>query len=210
MNAYRTLKNRAEKEYEVQKSRFVGSAAPVSDVEGALKFLDEIKRENRSASHNCFAYIIGHNRGIIRYGDDGEPLGTAGKPIVEVMMAKDVTDCAVVITRYFGGILLGTGGLARAYAHTTSLALNTAGVCTMHETGRWHLQIAYPLWDKVDYAIKSLPVKIESTEYAEHVNISMLCRVNTEMFVIEELMKATDGKIETSKDENTFYHLWDE
>jgi uncharacterized YigZ family protein len=210
MNAYKTLQNAARTEYAVQKSRFIGHAAPVPGAEGALAFLEGIRKEHRGASHNCFAYIIGPNKGIIRYGDDGEPSGTAGKPIVEVMTAKDVTDCIVVVTRYFGGILLGAGGLARAYAHAAAAAIDAAHVRVMRETGRWRLRIAYPLWDKVNHALQSLPVIVENTEYLEAVKLSMLCRESDEKAVNAELMKSADGKIELRKDAAVFYHPWEE
>lgn len=210
MNAYQTLQNAARMEYVVRKSRFIGHAAPVSGAEDALAFLEGIRKEHRGASHNCFAYSIGPNKGIIRYGDDGEPSGTAGKPIVEVMSAKDVTDCIVVVTRYFGGILLGAGGLARAYAHAAAIALDAAHVCVMQETGRWRMDISYPLWDKVNHAMQSLPVIVEKTEYLDTVKLSVLCCVCDGETVYAELMKAADGKIELRKDKAVFYHPWEE
>jgi len=106
MNTYKTLYTTAQEEYIVQKSRFICHAAPVSSTEDALAYLEEIRKEHRSASHNCFAYIIGQNKGIIRYSDDGEPSGTAGKPIAEVMIAKDVVDSRgdnAVFRRYIAG-----------------------------------------------------------------------------------------------------------
>lgn len=208
MNEYQTLQSAAETEYIVQKSRFIGHAAPVSSAEDALAFLEGIKREHRGASHHCFAYVIVKNKGIIRYSDDGEPSGTAGKPIVEVMLLKDVVDSIVVVTRYFGGILLGAGGLVRAYAHTAALALDAAHVCTMYETARWRLRIAYPLWDKVNHVLKSLPVIIEETEFLEAVKVTLLCCMADGDAVNADLLKATDGKIEIARDELFFFHPW--
>ncbi len=208
MNEYKTLQNAAETEYIVQKSRFIGHAAPVSDADDALSFLEKIKKEHRGASHNCFAYIIGKNKGIIRYSDDGEPSGTAGKPIAEVMLTKDVADCIVVVTRYFGGILLGAGGLVRAYAHAASIALDAARVCTMHETARYRLRAAYPLWDRVNHTLQSLPVILETTEYLEAVTASFLCRTDDGGIVSAELLKSSDGKIEIACDQTTFFHPW--
>lgn len=208
MRAYLTLGKRAETETIVHKSRFIGLAAPVSSAENALKLLDEIKQEHRGASHNCYAYIIGQNKGVMRYSDDGEPSGTAGKPIIEVMMAKDVVDCIVVVTRYFGGTLLGTGGLVRAYAHAAASALDKAGVCAMHESVRLQLKVAYPLWDRVDYALKALPVNLENTAYLETVHISMLCRSADKELIASELLKATDGKLIPQDDGDPFFHPW--
>ena len=209
MNAFKTLLHTAEVECEIKKSRFIGFAAPVATADEALLFLDGIRKEHRSASHNCFAYVIGQNKGIIRYSDDGEPSGTAGRPILEVINAKDVVDCAVVVTRYFGGILLGAGGLVRAYTHAAALALDAAGLCTMHETARMGLQIPWPLWDKVDYTLKSLPVIAENIEYAADVKVTMLCRTEDEAQVLEALMQTTDGKIQSHREEHTFFHPWE-
>ena len=206
--AYQTLLKNAEMEIIEKKSRFLGFAAPVQSAEDALEMLDKIKKSHRDASHNCYAYIVGQNKGIIRYSDDGEPSGTAGKPIVEVMLKKDVVDCTVIVTRYFGGILLGTGGLVRAYTHAASIALDAAGICTMHDTCRMHLQIEYPQWDKVDHMLKTLPVINENTEYMQHVLLSVLCRVSDEETVINELTQITDGKLIIRKEEATLYHPW--
>jgi len=209
MNAYKTLRNQAEAEYITKKSRFIGYAAPAASAEDALRILDLIRQKHRDSSHNCFAYVIGRNKGIIRYSDDGEPSGTAGKPIAEVLLAKDVVDCAVVVTRYFGGVLLGTGGLVRAYTHTAALALDAAGICAMHETGRWHLRVSYPLWDRVDHAMRSLPVIVENTEYTADVAVSLLLRLDSEAETIGGLMKVTDGKLETQREETTFFYPWE-
>lgn len=208
-SAYQTLRSWAQAEYLIQKSRFIGHAAPVSDADDALRFLDSIRQEHRDASHNCFAYVIGQNKGIIRYSDDGEPSGTAGKPIAEVLLVRNVVDCAVVVTRYFGGVLLGAGGLVRAYTHTAALALEAAGICAMHETGRWRLRVAYPLWDRVDHALRTLPVTVEGTEYAEDVSVSLLIRADSAEETIGTLTKVTDGRIMARKDEDTFYYPWE-
>lgn len=208
MSAYLTLARQAETEYTVQKSRFIGFAAPAASAEDALSLLDEIKKNSRDASHHCYAYIIGRNKGIQRYSDDGEPSGTAGKPIIEVMTAKDVVDCIVVVTRYFGGVLLGAGGLTRAYAHSASLALGAAGICTMCETARLALEIAYPLWDRVEHTLKDLPVIIEKAEFMEIVKLSVLCRMDDETRVAEELLKISDGKLAPKMNGDPFFHPW--
>ena len=209
MDTYKTLRSSQKTEYVVQKSRFIGHAAPVEDADTALRFLDAIRQEHRAASHNCFAYIIGQNKGIIRYSDDGEPSGTAGKPIAEVLLKKDVVDCAVVVTRYFGGILLGAGGLVRAYAHTAAIALDAAGVCTMHETARWRLLVEYPQWDRVSHALRTLPVLVEDTDYTENVTVTLLVRVCDEAKTIGDLTQATDNRIDAQKDEITFFNPWE-
>ena len=209
MDAYKTLREPAQAECFAQKSRFIGYAAPVKTAEDALEFLGGVRQAHRDASHNCFAYVIGRNKSVIRYGDDGEPSGTAGKPMAEVLLKKDVTDCAVVVTRYFGGILLGAGGLVRAYTHTAALALDAAGICKMQETVRLLLRIAYPLWDRTEHALKSLPVIIEDVSYQEIVKVVLMLRESGSAFAITELSKITDGKIEIQREKDSFFHPWE-
>ena len=125
--SYKTLRAENSAEFVINKSRFIGYGCPCETEEEALAFLARIRQKHKDATHNCYAYIIGLNSGIMRYSDDGEPGGTAGMPIIEVMKARGVVNCAVVVTRYFGGILLGAGGLVRAYAQGSKAALDAAG-----------------------------------------------------------------------------------
>ena len=207
MKSYKTLLKSASDEYIVQKSRFIGYAAPVKTQEEALSFLEQIRQKHRDARHNCFAYIIGQNAGIMRYSDDGEPGGTAGMPIIEVMKARNVVDAAVVVTRYFGGILLGAGGLTRAYSHTCSLALNAAQVCEMHPTQRWFFEVAYPLWDKVQHLLKSQPVLPENTDFATGVTFSLLVKSTDSAALTAALTQITDGQI-TALMTDEIFHPW--
>ena len=126
--SYKTLRAENSAEFVINKSRFIGYGCPCETEEEALAFLARIRQKHKDATHNCYAYIIGLNSGIMRYSDDGEPGGTAGMPIIEVMKARGVVNCAVVVTRYFGGILLGAGGLVRAYAQGSKAALDAAGI----------------------------------------------------------------------------------
>ena len=124
--SYKTLRAENSAEFVINKSRFIGYGCPCETEEEALAFLARIRQKHKDATHNCYAYIIGLNSGIMRYSDDGEPGGTAGMPIIEVMKARGVVNCAVVVTRYFGSILLGAGGLVRAYAQGSKAALDAA------------------------------------------------------------------------------------
>lgn len=209
MDVYKTLLREAQDECIVNKSRFIGSAAPVTTTEEALAFLEKKRQQYRDATHNCYAYIIGKNAGIMRYSDDGEPGGTAGMPIIEVMKARGVVDCAVVVTRYFGGVLLGAGGLVRAYSHSCALALDAAKVCQMHATERYMLEVAYPLWDKVQHALKSLPVRLESTEFTSAVAFELSMRQRDSETVLADLTRVTDGRIESLLMEESF-SPWEE
>ena len=209
MKSYKTLLESASEEYIVQKSRFIGHGAPVQTQEEALAFLDSIRQEHRGANHHCFAYIIGQNAGIMRYSDDGEPGGTAGMPIIEVMKARGVVDAVVVVTRYFGGILLGAGGLVRAYSHSCALALNAAKVSEMHPTQRWLFEVAYPLWDRVQHLLKSQPVQLQTTEFATGVTFGLLVKEADSEAVQKALTSITDGQITAMMEEELFYP-WEE
>ena len=204
MKTYKTLLKAASDEVVINKSRFIGHAAPVKTAEEALDFLGRIRSQCRDASHNCYAYIIGQNAGIMRYSDDGEPGGTAGMPIIEVMKARGVVDCAVVVTRYFGGVLLGAGGLVRAYSHTCALALNAAQVCEMHPTEKWLFEVAYPLWDKVQHTLRALPVRQEGVEFTTSVAFELSMKAADSQTVQAELTRITDGRIEGLLEEESY------
>ena len=209
MKPYKTLLREAQCEYMVQKSRFISRAVPVPTAEAALSVIESARQLNREANHHCYAYIIGANAGIMRYSDDGEPGGTAGLPMMEVLKARDVTDCVVVVTRYFGGVLLGAGGLVRAYSHSCALAIAEAGVCEMLPTQRWLFEVEYPLWDKVQHMLKSLPVRLLRSDYSATVNFELLCRQTDAASVTAELTRVTDGRVESLMAEETFV-AWEE
>lgn len=204
MKVYKTLLKAASDEVVINKSRFIGYAAPVKTVEEALAFLDRIRTRHRDASHNCYAYIIGQNAGVMRYSDDGEPGGTAGMPIIEVMKARGVVDCAVVVTRYFGGVLLGAGGLVRAYSHTCALALNAAQVCEMYPTEKWMFEVAYSLWDKVQHTLRSLPARQEGAEFTSAVTFELSIKAQDSQAVRDELTRVTDGRMESLLEEESY------
>ena len=146
MTSYKTVRQAASDEYVVNKSRFIGQACPCQTEEEALSFIRKVREKYRDATHNCYAYVIGENAGIMRYSDDGEPGGTAGMPMMEVLRGAGVTDVLCVVTRYFGGILLGTGGLVRAYGRTCSEAIQAAGVVRMVSCDLVRFEVPYAQW----------------------------------------------------------------
>ena len=131
VNSYITVRSEASDEIVIQKSRFIGYAAPCETEDEALAFLRKIRDRHRDARHCCYAYVIGINAGIMRYSDDGEPGGTAGMPMMDILKSEKAVNCCVVVVRYFGGILLGTGGLVRAYTQGCKTALQAAGLVRM-------------------------------------------------------------------------------
>ena len=200
---------RASDSFIVNKSRFIGHGAPVESEEEALGFLAEMRREYQDASHNCYAYIIGTNMGIMRYNDDGEPGGTAGMPIIEVMKARGVTNAIVVVTRYFGGILLGAGGLVRAYTQGAAMALNAAQVAVMHPTQRLLVDVPYPLLGRFEHFLKSAPVQVEDKSFTDTITFTLLVRSADAETFERSLIAHTDGRCEPLSIEE-FHSPWPE
>jgi len=195
LQPYKTLLKRGHDEFIINKSRFIADSKPVSSEEEALAFLNEIRSTYKDATHRCYAYIIGRNMGIMRYSDDGEPGGTAGMPIIEVMKAREVTDCVMVVTRYFGGILLGAGGLVRAYSQGAACGVNAAGVGVMHPTVRYMMDVPYPMLNKVEYYLKSAPVRVEDKVFADVITLTLLVKCMDQDKLIADLTSLSDGTL---------------
>ena len=191
----------------VRRSRFIVSLAHTPTPEAAKAFIERIKQEFPDATHNCWAYAAGApgQTSKVGYSDDGEPGGTAGMPIIEVMKARGVVNCAVVVTRYFGGILLGAGGLVRAYAQGSKAALDAAGVVVMEKSARHMVEVDYSTWQRLEYFLLSAPVIIEHTEFGASVVCTLMVRVADEENLLAEITRVTDGKAETLEDGTLFY-----
>ena len=207
MKSYQTLLKFDKDEQIIQKSRFIGYASPVETEQEALDFINKIRKENKEATHNCYAYIIGENAGIMRYSDDGEPSGTAGLPIIEVLKVNKIVNVAVVVTRYFGGVLLGAGGLVRAYNSTCARAINKAQIATMYPSETYICEVAYPLWDRVEYSLKSLPIMRSNTSFMATVVFEICMKTTDTEMVFKTLTQVTEGKIEYML-EDTAYYPW--
>lgn len=167
---YRTLKAVAAAEFTERRSRFIGDCAPVSSEEEAAAFLQEVKSRRREANHHVYAYCL-RKEHITRHSDDGEPQGTAGMPVLDVLLKSGVTDAAMVVTRYFGGILLGTGGLVRAYSHAASLALKQSGIAVMKRCSVLEVCCSYAQYSFVSSLIPQYEGTIERSNYSETVQI---------------------------------------
>ncbi len=205
---YKTLRQEAADEMIINKSRFIGYACPCETEEEALTFLQKIRTKHKDATHNCYAYVIGKNAGIMRYSDDGEPGGTAGLPMMEVLKAQGVVNCCVVVTRYFGGVLLGAGGLVRAYTQGAVIALKAAQVVVMEPSQRYLCEVAYPLWDRVTHALKTMPVQLVSSEFTTAVGFTLLVREKDAEAMIADLVRLTDARFEYLLEDES-YEAWD-
>lgn len=192
--AFFTLQAGGQAEVTISKSRFIGFAAPCQDEEAALAFLHSVRQAHPAASHHCYAYICGANGAITRYQDDGEPSGTAGVPILESLRARQLVNAAVVVVRYFGGTLLGRGGLARAYAQAAQLVLQQSVLAQRAPSAKYLLRVPYGLWDKVQYALNHLPVRQDAAQYTDQVTVNLLMRAQDEQQVVAALQEACDAR----------------
>ena len=196
-----------EAEFTEKRSRFLGHVRRVETEAEARAFLDEMRKKYYDARHNCWCYVL-HEVGVVRYGDDGEPQGTAGQPMLNVFQREGVENVVCVVTRYFGGVLLGAGGRVRAYTQGAVIALKAAQVVEMLPSCQYLCEVAYPLWDKVQYALKSLPVQLLSSEFTTAVGFTLLIRQTDVQSVLDTLTRVTDGRIETLLEEES-YRAWD-
>jgi uncharacterized YigZ family protein len=171
-DSYKTLFCENHDEYIVKHSRFIGYAAPVKTEQEALDFIARISKKHWDAKHNVYAYVI-KDSGVKRYSDDGEPQGTAGMPVLNVIEQQGITDCVVVVTRYFGGILLGTGGLVRAYSSAASAAVADAGIITYEEVIVLKMKCNYNDHARVQNEFAKFGIEVEDTEFTSDVTLTM-------------------------------------
>ena len=199
MEEYRTIRGTSAGEYEEKKSRFIAAAAHVESEEQAVAFLEQIRAANRTARHNVYAYKLrAGNRE--RYSDDGEPAKTAGTPVLEVIGHSGLTDLIVVVTRYFGGILLGTGGLVRAYTTAASSALAAADQVTVQPVVRLTTTVDYSLYERVTLLIGAAGGKLADPVFTDRVSLEWQMRAGTQAPLLEQLREMTrgQGKVEVS------------
>lgn len=170
MQTYITVKGSISAEFIEKRSRFIGYIRHVSSEKEATDFIAEIRQKHWDATHNVYAYVLRENQ-IKRYSDDNEPQGTAGIPVLDVLQKNNVTDVVVVVTRYFGGVLLGAGGLVRAYSHSASMALKEIGTVTMQMCSVCTLSCTYNQYGKIPATIASLDGVVDSSDFADVVTV---------------------------------------
>ena len=203
--SYFTIKEESIAEFKEKKSIFIGHGKRVESEDEAKEFVSYVKSKHKQARHNVYAYIIGENREVQRYSDDGEPKGTGGIPMLEVLKKSDITDVAVVVTRYFGGILLGTGGLARAYSKGASLAIKEGGVVEKVNGCLLEILIEYDLLGKLQHICDQENFHIENIEYTDKVKIQILCESSNLEKLKSQMTEVTSGKAIFSEAEMKMY-----
>lgn len=191
---YKTIAARCEARFIEKKSEFIGYLAPVTDEEQAVAFINEIRAMHRKATHNCYAYILRENS-TARHSDDGEPSGTAGVPIYEVLRKEELCDVACVVTRYFGGIMLGAGGLVRAYTRGAKDAVDAAAIKVMAMAARVEIKVDYSLYGRLPQIFAEFDVRTESEEFADDVKITAFVREELSEKLTEKLIDSCNGKI---------------
>lgn len=191
---YKIVYRAGDGEIVEKKSRFIASIAPAKSEEEAAAFIESVKKKHYDARHNCPAFIIGRNRELTRCSDDGEPSGTAGKPILEVLLSAGLTNVVVVVTRYFGGTLLGTGGLVRAYTQAVQEALKNTGIATMRYGACISIQTDYTDLGKIQYLLGNKGITIQDSEYTDKVILKIQLPEEDSGALMKELTESTAGR----------------
>ncbi len=200
---YETIGGYAETSFTEKRSEFIGYIKHTETDEEAVAFINEIRSRHRKATHNVYAYLL-RNGGITRYSDDGEPQGTAGVPVFEVLRKENLTDVCCVVTRYFGGILLGGGGLVRAYSRSAKAAVDAAERMIMCPCIPFEITSDYNLYGRLTNLLPDFETKIIDTVFGSDVTIKLLCRTRLADKLTERITDASNGKAIVQKGNETF------
>lgn len=192
---YLTISENAKASFIEKRSEFIGYISPVKTNDEAVAFINSIKAEHRKAKHNVYAYILREDN-ISRYSDDGEPQGTAGVPVLDVLKKRGLTDVCVVVTRYFGGILLGGGGLVRAYSHAASLACDAAHIMDMCLCHRLKITADYGMYGKISYLLPNYETITVNSDFGSDVVLEILVLSEKLDALTKELTEVTNGTAE--------------
>lgn len=196
--AYKTVKQSASDEFCEKRSRFIGYAKPVQTQAEAAAFIAEIQKKHWDAKHNVYAYIL-RDGGVKRYSDDGEPQGTAGVPVLDVLEKSGVCDTAVVVTRYFGGVLLGTGGLVRAYSHAAHLALEAGKIITMGLCAILEIRTDYASHAKLSNFMENTDAIVLNTEFSDFVTLTVSISIEKADAFCDAVFDFSGGKVRPEK-----------
>ncbi len=195
---YKTVKKRASDMFTEKRSRFIGYVCPVRTAEEAAAFIGEIQKKHWDAKHNVYAYILREGN-VKRYSDDGEPQGTAGVPTLDVLEKSGISDAVVVVTRYFGGILLGGGGLVRAYSHAAHLALRAGEIITMGLCAILEIQTDYAFHAKLCNLLESTEARVLGTDFADRVTVTVSIAAELQTEFCDMIFDKSGGKIRPQK-----------
>lgn len=193
MREYKTVELESSDYFVEKKSKFIGYAKPVSTQDEAVEFINSIKSKHWDATHNVYAYVLRENN-TQRYSDDGEPSGTAGVPVLDVILKENVTDVCVVATRYFGGTLLGAGGLVRAYSHTSKIALDAAHIITMANCQIYSVIVDYSFYDRLNVLLSDFGATVINSDFSTSVCVEFSIKEDTSELLKDKLTDISNGK----------------
>lgn len=193
MKEYRTVEFESSDEFVEKKSRFIGYVKPVKTQKEAADFIAKIKSKHWDATHNVSAYVLKENN-IQRSSDDGEPSGTAGVPVLDVLLKENLVDVCVVVTRYFGGILLGAGGLIRAYSHGSKIAVESGNIITMAPCKILEANIDYSFYDRFNIMLGDIGANVESSDFADKIKITFCLKEELADALQSRLTEQSNGK----------------
>ena len=201
---YITIKDSASPEFVERRSRFIGYIMPVTTEKQALDFINGIRAKHWDATHNVYAYVL-REQNTCRYSDDNEPQGTAGMPVLDVIRKSGITDVCIVVTRYFGGILLGGGGLVRAYSHCASLAVEAAGIIQMRSCAMCSLECTYNQYGKLSSLVPDNGGTVDNADFADKVTLSFHIPVDDLTKLCKLITDTTSGTVEVKKDSEKYF-----
>ena len=190
MREYKTVELESSDYFVEKKSKFIGYAKPVSTQDEAVEFINSIKSKHWDATHNVYAYVLRENN-TQRYSDDGEPSGTAGVPVLDVILKENVTDVCVVATRYFGGTLLGAGG---AYSHTSKIALDAAHIITMANCQIYSVIVDYSFYDRLNVLLSDFGANVIKSDFSASVSVEFSIKEDASELLKDKLTDISNGK----------------
>ncbi|WP_461813037.1 YigZ family protein [Faecalimonas sp.] len=202
---YKTVYKGGEAEIIEKKSRFIAIVQPIETEEDALEFIEQVRKKHWSATHNCFAYTVGERFEIQRCSDDGEPSGTAGKPMLDVLLGEKIHNVVVVVTRYFGGTLLGTGGLVRAYSKATQEGIAVSKIITKMHGCKLQITTDYTGLGKIQYILGQSGITVLEPIYTDKVVLNVLVPEENEKNLIAEIVEGTNGQALIEKGEECYF-----
>lgn len=205
LDRYRTVRESGNKEIVIKKSRFIGHVMPVKSEQEAITFIEQIKKEHWNATHNCSAYMIGERDEIQKQSDDGEPSGTAGKPILEVIKNQGLKNVAIVVTRYFGGIMLGAGGLIRAYTDGAVAAIESGQAITLVLHREIYVEVDYTWLGKIENELRNRSIRTGQSAFADKVTVLCLPEDQEAESFVSWMIDLTQGQSVITEGEQIYF-----
>lgn len=209
MSDYKSIHKAGRDEIIINKSKFIGSASPVENEQEAIEFIEKTRKEFKDATHNVYAYVIGENSNIQRYSDDKEPSGTAGMPVLNVIMQENLRNVVVVVTRYFGGVLLGAGGLVRAYTKGAKIGLEKGIIVEKNLYYQVSFSIEYPLLGKMDNELMKNEFIVKDKIYLDQVEFHLVVKEGETEKIKAFVKEITSGQAEITVGQADYYSVRD-